>query len=119
MWSLGNESGFCDKVIDYAKIIKEHDNRPLHYEGAYRNVDGNGFFKEDVLDVYSRMYAPIEYCNEEVPKMDRPFVLCEYAHAMGTSCGETADYMRSFYAYDNFAGAFVWEWTNHYVVRTE
>lgn len=117
MWSLGNESGFCDKVVDYAKIIKEHDDRPLHYEGAYRNVDGKGFFDENVLNVYSRMYAPIEYCNEEVPKMDRPFVMCEYAHAMGTSCGETADYMKAFYGSDNFVGAFVWEWTNHYVVK--
>lgn len=117
MWSLGNESGFCDKVVEYAKIIKEHDSRPLHYEGAYRNVDGNGFFDEDVLDTYSRMYPTIEYCINEVPKLDRPFILCEYAHAMGNSCGELSDYMLPFYKYDNFAGAFIWEWTNHYVVQ--
>lgn len=117
MWSLGNESGFCDKVVEYAKIIKEHDSRPLHYEGAYRNVDGNGFFDEEVLDTYSRMYPTIEYCINEVPKLDRPFILCEYAHAMGNSCGELSDYMVPFYKYDNFAGAFIWEWTNHYVVR--
>ncbi len=117
MWSLGNESGFCDEVIEYAKIIKEHDSRPLHYEGAYRNVDGKGFFEENVLDTYSRMYPSIEYCVDEVPKLDRPFVLCEYSHAAGTSCGELVDYMKPFYAYDNFCGAFIWEWTNHYVVK--
>ncbi len=117
MWSLGNESGFCDEVVEYAQIIKKHDSRPLHYEGAYRNVDGNGFFEEDVLDTYSRMYPSIEYCVDEVPKLDRPFVLCEYSHAMGTSCGELVDYMKPFYAYDNFAGAFIWEWTNHYVLQ--
>lgn len=117
MWSVGNESGFCDTVCDYVKKIKEYDDRPVHYEGAYRNVDGKGFFDENVLDVYSRMYAPIEYCETEVPKMDRPFVMCEYVHAMGTSCGEMADYMKSFYGYDNFCGAFIWEWTNHYVVK--
>ncbi len=117
MWSLGNESGFCDEVIEYAEIIKSHDSRPLHYEGAWRNVDGNGYFDEEVLDTYSRMYPSIEYCTDEVPKLDRPFVLCEYSHAMGTSCGELSDYMKPFYEYDNFFGAFLWEWTNHYVVK--
>ena len=117
MWSLGNESGFCDEVVEYAKIIKEHDQRPLHYEGAWRNIDGNGFFDENVLDTYSRMYPTIEYCDLEVPKLDRPFVLCEYSHAMGTSCGELSDYMKPFYEHDNFSGAFIWEWTNHYIVR--
>ena len=116
MWSLGNESGFCDKVIDYVSKIKEIDDRPVHYEGTFRNVDWKGFFEEHILDVYSRMYAPIEYCETEVPKMDRPFVMCEYSHAMGTSCGELADYMKPFYQHDNFCGAFIWEWTNHYVV---
>lgn len=117
MWSLGNESGFCEEVIDYARIVKGQDSRPLHYEGAYRNIDGKGFFEEDVLDTYSRMYPSIEYCVDEVPKLDRPFVLCEYSHAMGTSCGELVDYMKPFYAYDNFVGAFIWEWTNHYVLQ--
>ena len=117
MWSLGNESGFCNEVVEYAKIIKEQDSRPLHYEGAYRNVDGKGFFEEDILDTYSRMYPTIEYCTDEVPRLDRPFILCEYSHAMGNSCGELCDYMIPFYRYDNFAGAFIWEWTNHYVVQ--
>ncbi len=116
MWSFGNESGFCDKIVDYVSKIKELDDRPVHYEGAFRNVDWKGFFEEHILDVYSRMYAPIEYCETEVPKMDRPFVMCEYSHAMGTSCGELVDYMKPFYKYDNFCGAFIWEWTNHYVV---
>ena len=117
MWSLGNESGFCDEIIEYAKTIKEHDSRPLHYEGAWRNIDGTGFFDEDVLDTYSRMYPTIEYCIDEVPKLDRPFILCEYSHAMGNSCGELSDYMKPFYEHDNFSGAFIWEWTNHYVLQ--
>ncbi len=117
LWSLGNESGFSEKIIEYGKKIKAYDDRPLHYEGAYRNVDGNGFFEENILDVYSRMYPPIEYCNAEVPKLNRPFILCEYAHAMGNSSGELMDYMDSFWKHDNFSGAFIWEWTNHYIVQ--
>lgn len=117
MWSLGNESGFSDIINEMGNKIKEYDDRPLHYEGAYRNIDGKGFFDEAVLGVYSRMYPPIEYCNEEVPKLDRPFILCEYSHAMGNSLGELSDYMVPFWKYDNFAGAFIWEWTNHYIVQ--
>lgn len=116
-WSLGNESGFSDVFIKIGKKIKEYDDRPLHYEGAYRNVDGKGFFAEDILGVYSRMYPSIEYCKEEVPKLDRPFVLCEFSHAMGNSLGELKDYMESFWKYDNFIGAFIWEWTNHYIIQ--
>ena len=116
LWSLGNESGFSDTIIDCGRRIKEYDDRPLHYEGSYRNIDGNGYFEEDVLGVYSRMYPSIEYCDLEVPKLNRPFILCEFSHAMGNSSGELSDYMRSFYKHDNFSGAFIWEWTNHYVV---
>ena len=117
LWSLGNESGFADTIIDYANKIKEYDDRPIHYEGSYRNIDGKGFFEENVLGVYSRMYPTIEYCDVEVPKLDRPFILCEFAHAMGTSLGEVNDYMAAFWKNDSFSGAFIWEWTNHYVVE--
>lgn len=117
MWSLGNESGFADTITDYANKIKEYDDRPIHYEGSFNNVEYKGFHEENVLDVYSRMYASIEYCDNEVPTLNRPFVLCEYAHAMGTSLGEINDYMDTFYKHDNFFGAFIWEWTNHYVVE--
>lgn len=115
MFSLGNESGFDDVFVRLSKEIQKIDNRPLHYEGAYRNVDGNGFYKESVLGVYSRMYPPIEYCENEVPKMDRPFVLCEYAHSMGNSLGELKELTNAFWKYDNFFGAFIWEWLNEWI----
>lgn len=117
LWSLGNESGFADTITDYANKIKEYDDRPIHYEGSYRNIDGKGFFEEDVLGVYSRMYPTIEYCHDEIPKLDRPFILCEFAHAMGTSLGEINDYMDAFWKHDCFSGVFIWEWTNHYVIE--
>lgn len=116
MFSLGNESGWSDAFVKLCAEIKKIDDRPLHYEGHYNNAAGEGFHKENCLDVYSRMYPSIEYCKTEVPLLDRPFLLCEYVHAMGNSLGELADYETSLFAYDNFCGAFVWEWLNHTIV---
>lgn len=113
IFSLGNESGFSPVFIELGKEIRKVDNRPLHYEGAYRNIDGKGFFNEHILDMYSRMYPSIDYCYDEPKKMDKPFVLCEFAHAMGNSLGEFNDYMGAFWSIDSFFGAFVWEWINH------
>ena len=117
MFSLGNESGWSDAFIELCAEIKKIDGRPLHYEGHYNNAAGAGFHKENCLDVYSRMYPSIDYCCAEVPLLDRPFLLCEYVHAMGNSLGEFANYETSLFAYDNFCGAFVWEWLNHTIVR--
>lgn len=116
VFSLGNESGFGESFVRLSKEIQKIDSRPLHYEGAYRNIDGKGFFEENVLGMYSRMYPPIDYCENEVPKMDRPFVLCEYAHAMGNSLGELKEYTDAFWKHDNFFGVFVWEWLNQFIV---
>lgn len=118
MWSLGNESGYNGEVINrlIAKI-KEIDDRPIHYEGSFNYGEWKGYHEDNNLDVYSRMYPSIEYCNDEVPSLSKPFLLCEYVHAMGNSLGELTDYMVPFNKYDNFFGVFVWEWTNHYVVE--
>lgn len=113
IFSLGNESGFSQVITKLGKEIKKIDNRPLHYEGAYRNIDGKGFFNEHILDMYSRMYPSIEYCYDEPKNMDKPFILCEFAHAMGNSLGEFIDYLNAFWSIDSFFGVFVWEWINH------
>lgn len=116
MWSLGNESGYDKETIN--KLIEEiriFDDRPIHYEGSFNYVLWEGYHEDNNLSVYSRMYPSIEYCNEIVPTLTKPFVLCEYVHAMGNSLGELTDYMTPFYKNDNFFGAFVWEWTNHYI----
>ena len=47
------------------------------------------------------------------PKETRPLILCEYSHAMGNSCGDLAAYWEKIYRYDQFFGAFVWEWADH------
>lgn len=117
LWSFGNESGY-DTIVDEAcRLIKEIDDRPIHYEGTYNYSTDNSYHESKEIDVYSRMYPSVQYCVD-VPKiLDKPFMLCEFVHAMGNSLGEINDYMEPFFDQDNFFGAFVWEWTNHYVLQ--
>lgn len=136
MWSLGNEAGFSndddgDSNFTYAALaLKKRDIRPIHYEGAYAykfkksGVMGR-HIKENVLDVYSRMYATfddmIKFANGEIPENPptKPYVLCEYTHAMGNSCGDAEEYWDIIYGHDVFCGAFVWEWCDHGVYDSE
>ena len=102
IWSLGNESGFAN--TDYepnnfsaaAYALKKVDDRPVHYEGTYLWLLDKEFrhVREDCLDFYSRMYPSVkdmaEYATGEktFAPLSRPFILCEYTHAMGNSCGD-------------------------------
>ncbi|MER5278703.1 glycoside hydrolase family 2 TIM barrel-domain containing protein [Streptomyces sp. NPDC002809] len=113
IWSLGNEAGTGRGLTAMAEQIRDRDpDRPIHYEGDPSCRD---------TDLYSRMYAT----HEEVERIGRgldggtdkrrglPFVLCEYAHAMGNGPGGLADYQRLFEAYPRNQGGFVWEWIDH------
>ncbi|ELC8442314.1 beta-galactosidase [Clostridium perfringens] len=120
MWSLGNESGFgCnfERGLEYARELDP--TRPLHYEGAhYANKERKNDFSN--LDVISRMYISIDeikdYFNNGI---DKPLILCEYAHAMGNGPGGLQDYDEMIQKYDQFAGAYVWEWCDHAILMED
>ncbi len=115
IWSLGNESSFGKAFFEGANYIRQRDNtRPVHYEGL-QNADKK-YYYTNLVDMVSMMYPSIEKIKEDVlnnPLETRPFVLCEYTHAMGNSCGDIAQYWRLIYANPNLMGAFVWEWADH------
>ena len=118
MWSLGNEAGRGINHVKMAEWAKARDNsRLLHYEGATNwGVDPR---ESMYLDVNSKMYASADYFEKGLMKDKndkRPFVLCEYCHAMGNGPGDLKDYWDVIYKYPRFAGAFVWEWTDHSVL---
>jgi beta-galactosidase/beta-glucuronidase len=107
MWSLGNESGFGDNHRAMARWIRAHDpTRLIHYEG-----DGEA----EITDVLSQMYTHVD----QVAKIGRqrgagkPFVMCEYAHAMGNGPGGLKDYWEVFYKYPRLQGGCIWEWIDH------
>jgi beta-galactosidase/evolved beta-galactosidase subunit alpha len=129
MWSLGNESGFGSNHEAMAAWSRERDpGRPVHYEG-----DRHG----KVSDVISQMYTPvpevIAYGQGEGDVGDdtkwrrrvlldeyreKPFFLCEYAHAMGNGPGAFTDYWDAFWNYDRLIGGCVWEWLDHGIRTT-
>jgi len=106
IWSLGNESGDGQNSLAVHKWVNKTDpSRPYLYEGTTRE---NG---RDHADIYSRMYPSPEECEELIKeRANMPFVLCEYAHAMGNSTGNMKEYWDLIYADNNFQGAFVWDW---------
>lgn len=114
-WSLGNESGYGMNFEDAGKWVKNYDpTRLVHYESSiWESKD----YKNDVsmLDVMSRMYASTEWVKQycEDIRTRKPFVQCEFIHAMGNGPGDIEDYMEQMYKYDKFCGGFVWEWCDH------
>lgn len=125
MWSLGNESGRGRNLRAMADWVHEHEpSRPVHYEGDRDSA---------YVDVYSRMYpdhAEVESIGRgeepvtEDPEAEEhrrslPFVLCEYAHAMGAGPGGLEEYQRLFERYPRLVGGFVWEWIDHGIRRRE
>ncbi len=123
MWSLGNESAFGCNHFKMAEAARRLDpTRPVHYEGDYLM---------ETADVYSRMYPSIDelkkiaegrenitvhHLKKDLLKENyaaKPFVLCEYAHAMGNGPGGLKEYWDLIYKYDRLMGGCIWEWIDH------
>ncbi|KAK7942420.1 beta-galactosidase [Apiospora aurea] len=107
MWSLGNEAFYGrNHQAMYDEIKTLDSTRLIHYEQDY---------DAKTADIYSRMYTSVDdmikFGEEEGWK--KPFVMCEYAHAMGNGPGAIKEYIDAFYKYPRLMGGFVWEWANH------
>ncbi|MBF4614025.1 glycoside hydrolase family 2 TIM barrel-domain containing protein [Curtobacterium sp. VKM Ac-1376] len=121
MWSLGNESGTGRNLAAMSQWVHDRDaERPVHYEGDYTG---------EYTDVYSRMYptlqetesigggtpTPLLGCGpaEAARQRSKPFIHCEYVHAMGNGPGQIAEYEALVERYPRLHGGFVWEWRDH------
>ncbi len=114
-WSLGNESGYGTNMEAAGRMVKNlDDTRLLHYESTHKLDDTS----DEVLDVVSEMYTSPEDMNRflENKSEKRPFLLCEYCHAMGNGPGDLEDYHKAFHSNERFCGGFVWEWSDHAVI---
>lgn len=121
MWSLGNESGTGRNLAAMSQWVHDRDaERPVHYEGDYTG---------EYTDLYSRMYptlqetesigggtpTPLLGCGpaEAARQRSKPFIHCEYVHAMGNGPGQIAEYEALVDRYPRLHGGFVWEWRDH------
>lgn len=112
-WSLGNESGYGPNFEKAAAWIKSFDKDMLvHYESSIYQMEG---YHNDVsnIDVFSRMYAPVDAIDIYEKNIQKPFIQCEFVHSMGNGPGDIEDYFEKLYTHDNFAGGFIWEWCDH------
>ena len=117
-WSLGNESGYGENLREAAKLVKSLDStRIVHYESTHHLDDT----PDDVLDLVSEMYTAPDDIRKFLEREDesRPFLLCEYCHAMGNGPGDLADYTELFLSSDRLCGGLVWEWADHAVILGE
>lgn len=105
IWSLGNEAGDGRNFVNNYKWIKKRDaSRPVQYQPAW--------WKEHT-DIICPMYKDIWYLERHHNNdPDRPFILCEYSHAMGNAVGNLQDYWNIFEKYPNLQGGFIWDWVD-------
>lgn len=118
IWSMGNECAYgCTFEAALAWTKQFDDTRLTHYESA-RYTSGSRKYDYSNLDLYSRMYPSLEEMREYLTEDARkPYILCEYCHAMGNGPGDLEDYFRLMEEYDGACGGFVWEWCDHAIDR--
>ena len=102
-WSLGNEAGNGPNFAAAAKAIRAIDtSRPIHYEGM-----------NAVTDVDSVMYPSVDWLiGQGKSKSPKPQFICEYAHAMGNSCGNLQEYWDAIESYPRLIGGCIWDWVD-------
>jgi beta-galactosidase len=131
MWSLGNEAGFGNAFLKMREATRQHDpeNRVISY--ADMNL---------AADIDSQTYPTINWLKDHlkgralrkgergqqtfdeqhgVYPSGRPFLLNEYAHAMGNSLGNLQDYWDLFYEHDMLSGGFIWDWQDQGLYKNQ
>ena len=132
-WSLGNESGNGRTFADMKATALAIDNtRPIHYEPdshieisdimseMYTVQTQMAEIGENKTHVHSRALwnAGMGYVLKPEMYRDKPFIECEYSHAMGNSMGNFADYWADFKKYDRLAGGYIWDFADQSIRTT-
>lgn len=106
-WSLGNEASNGKAFFDMYDWAKKRDSsRPVQYEQANKHARNT--------DVICLMYPSWQdMVNDAAKDLGKPYIMCEYAHAMGNSMGNFQEYWDLMRSSKNMQGGFIWEWYNH------
>lgn len=107
IWSCGNESFGGSVIYEMSKLFHAlDDTRLVHYEGVCNDRRYN-----DTSDMESRMYPSAAYVKDFLQKdRSKPYLLCEYTHAMGNSCGGMHKYTDLTDEEPLFQGGFIWDY---------
>lgn len=105
IWSMGNECGNGPVFHDAYKWLKDRDkSRPVQFEQA-----GEDWNTDIVAPMYPRIQKIKEYAEANKP---RPFIMCEYSHAMGNSNGNFQEYFDIINSSSHMQGGFIWDWVD-------
>ncbi|MEK4118263.1 glycoside hydrolase family 2 TIM barrel-domain containing protein [Paenibacillus sp. FSL W8-0919] len=113
IWSLGNESFGGDNFLHMYRYFKDNDpSRIVHYEGVFHDRRSDA-----ASDIESHMYTKLDYIESYARNNPpKPFILCEYSHAMGNSCGGLSAYWELFDRYPVLQGGFIWDWIDQSIL---
>ncbi len=115
IWSCGNESfGGSNLAAMRDQFHRLDPSRPVHYEGVFNDR------RVDASDIESTMYAPVTDIRKWLAgHRDKPYINCEYAHAMGNSCGALQKYTDLTEEDPLFQGGFIWDYIDQCLVKRD
>ena len=116
IWSCGNEAFGGKNIFDMSQFLREHDKgRVIHYEGICHDRS-----YPDTSDVESQMYTPAAKIEEWLKKdRSKPFICCEYTHAMGNSCGAMHKYTDLTDREPLYQGGFIWDYVDQSIYKKD
>ncbi len=114
IWSCGNESFGGRDIYEMSQLFRKLDpTRLVHYEGVFWDRRYN-----DTSDMESQMYTSVEKIKEFLAKdRSKPFICCEYTHAMGNSCGAMHKYTDLADTEPLYQGGFIWDYIDQSIYK--
>ena len=116
IWSCGNESFGGKDIFEMSQLFRSEDpTRLVHYEGVFHDRSYN-----DTSDMESQMYPSVESIKEFLAKDNsKPFICCEYTHAMGNSCGAMHKYTDLTDTEPKYQGGFIWDYIDQSIYKKD
>ncbi len=116
IWSVGNESYGGKVIFDMSEKFRALDPyRLVHYEGIF-----NDRRYEGTSDMESQMYTSVENIEKFLAEhKEKPFICCEYTHAMGNSCGAMHKYTDLTDTEPRYQGGFIWDYIDQSILKKD
>ncbi len=116
IWSVGNESYGGKVIFDMSEKFRALDPyRLVHYEGIF-----NDRRYEATSDMESQMYTSVENVKKFLAgHKEKPFIMCEYTHAMGNSCGAMHKYTDLTDTEPRYQGGFIWDYIDQSILKKD